>query len=86
MYCAQWSCTLSGSLQASAFKHAWQRVVDRHPVLRTAFNWELRDEPFQVVYRHAELPWSQHDWRIVSAVEQERQLKTFLRRGSSAGL
>jgi len=46
--------------------------------LRTAFNWKLRDEPFQIVYRHAELPWKQHDWRKVPAVEQERQLEAFL--------
>ena len=53
-------------------------MVDRHPVLRTAFNWELRDEPFQIVYRRAELPSSRHDWRRVPAVEQERQLEAFL--------
>ncbi|HSF30804.1 MAG TPA: amino acid adenylation domain-containing protein [Candidatus Tectomicrobia bacterium] len=78
LYCAQLGCTLYGNLQVSTFKQAWQRVVDRHPVLRTAFNWAFRDEPFQVVYRHVALPWRQDDWRGVSAVEQERQLKTFL--------
>ena len=85
MYCAQWSCTLHGNLQVSAFKQAWQRVVDRHPVLRTAFNWEPRDEPFQVVYRHVELPWRQHDWRSMSAVEQERQLEAFLAEDRAQG-
>lgn len=77
-YCAQWSCVLPGHLQVSAFKRAWQCIVDRHPVLRTAFNWELRDEPFQVVYRYVQLPWQQHDWRGGAAVEQQQQLETFL--------
>jgi amino acid adenylation domain-containing protein len=77
-YCAQWSCVLHGHLYVSAFKRAWQCVVHRHPVLRTAFNWELRDEPFQVVYRHVQLPWQQHDWRGASAAEQEQQLETLL--------
>jgi hypothetical protein len=48
VYCAQWSCTLHGNLQALAFKQAWQRVVDRHPVLRTAFNWELLTSRFKL--------------------------------------
>ena len=69
---------LQGNLHVSAFQRAWQRVVERHPVLRTAFNWELRDEPFQIVYRQVELPWRQHDWRGVFAVEQGRRLEVFL--------
>jgi amino acid adenylation domain-containing protein len=78
-YCAQWSCALHGHLDVSAFMRAWQRVVDRHPALRTAFHWESDDEPFQVVYRQVALPWRQHDWRSMSAVKQERQIEDFLR-------
>jgi amino acid adenylation domain-containing protein len=85
MYGVQWSCTLHGNLYVSAFKRAWQRVVDRHPVLRTAFNWEYRDEPFQVVYRHVELPWRQHDWQSLSTFDQERQYETFLREDREQG-
>ena len=59
--------------------------ADRHPALRTAFNWELRDEPFQIVYRHVELPWREDDWRSMSAVEQERQLAAFLGEDRSRG-
>jgi NRPS condensation-like uncharacterized protein len=78
MYSVQWSCTLRGILHAPVFKRAWQCVVDRHQILRTAFNWELRDEPFQIVYSHVELPWKHHNWRGMSAVEQERQIEVFL--------
>ena len=78
VYSVQWSCRLSGNLQVTAFKRAWQRVADMHTTLRTAFNWELRDEPFQIVYKHVELSWRQHDWRNMSAVEQEQELEVFL--------
>src|SRR6516225_762738 len=78
VYSMQWHGTLHGTLHVSTFKRVWQCVVARHPVLRTAFSWALRDEPFQVVYRHVELPWRQYDWRSMSAVEQERQFETFL--------
>ena len=53
-------------------------MVERHSVLRTSFNWEFRDEPFQVVWRHADLPWRYLDWRSVSTVAQEQQLETLL--------
>jgi amino acid adenylation domain-containing protein len=78
VYCVQWSCALHGNhMHVSAFRRAWRRVVDRHPVLRTAFNWKSYDEPFQVVYRQVELPWRQYDWQSLSAFDQEQQLKAF---------
>ena len=85
VYSVQWSCILQGNLRVSTFKRAWQFALDRHPALRTAFSWELRDEPFQIVYRHVELPWRQHDWRSTSAVEQERQLEAFLAEDRAQG-
>jgi len=63
VYCEQWRCIVHGHLHVTAWQHAWQRVVERHPVLRTAFHWENRAEPFQVVYRRVEVPWQQYDWR-----------------------
>ncbi|MEO0409880.1 MAG: condensation domain-containing protein, partial [Cyanobacteria bacterium P01_A01_bin.135] len=55
-YFEQRSCLLEGDLDTGAFKQAWQTVVERHPVLRTAFYWEEADKPLQVVYAGAELP------------------------------
>jgi hypothetical protein len=37
VYVEQTAYTLRGPLDVEAFVRAWQRVVDRHPVLRTAF-------------------------------------------------
>jgi amino acid adenylation domain-containing protein len=85
VYSVQWSCTLHGNLCVSTFKQAWQLVLDRHPALRTAFSWELRDEPFQIVYRHVKLPWRQHDWRSISAAEQEWRLEAALAEDRAQG-
>jgi hypothetical protein len=75
VYSLQWNCTLHDNLRISTFNRPWHRMVDRHPALRTAFSWELRDEPFQIVYRHVDPSWRQHDWRRMAADEQERQLE-----------
>src|SRR4028118_259910 len=51
VYLTQINLTLRGNLDVPSFQRAWDLVIERHPVLRTAFVWERRDEPFQVVYR-----------------------------------
>ncbi|HKH46212.1 MAG TPA: amino acid adenylation domain-containing protein, partial [Thermoanaerobaculia bacterium] len=77
-YFEQLGCRLRGKLDPAAFRRAWQRLVDRHPVLRTAFEWEETDEPVQVVFRQVELTIAEHDWRHVPAAEQEERLAAFL--------
>ncbi|MEM1293316.1 MAG: amino acid adenylation domain-containing protein, partial [Cyanobacteria bacterium P01_H01_bin.162] len=62
-YIPQIVLTLEGELNTEALKQAWQQAITQYDVLRTAFYWEQRDEPFQVVYRQVELPWVQQDWR-----------------------
>src|ERR1700674_2888746 len=58
---------LRGDLDISALERAWQRVVDRHSILRTAFVWKNQDEPLQVVLRQTGLRIERHDWRELSS-------------------
>ncbi|HEY2736964.1 MAG TPA: amino acid adenylation domain-containing protein, partial [Thermoanaerobaculia bacterium] len=62
VYVVQISLRLSGRLDTAAFLRAWQRVVERHAVLRTGFAWEGLEKPLQVVYRHAELEVRRESW------------------------
>ncbi|BAZ20915.1 amino acid adenylation domain-containing protein [Kalymmatonema gypsitolerans NIES-4073] len=78
VYFEQFCYALQTQLDVPAFKKAWQRVLDRHPILRTSFYWENLDKPYQVVYRQVDLPWEFQDWRQLSLQEREKQLEVFL--------
>jgi hypothetical protein len=78
VYFGQFHCTLQGDVNVDAIKWAWQRAVDRHPILRTALVWENLDEPLQVVGRHVKLSFIEHDWRGMPALAQHEHLEEFL--------
>ncbi len=61
-----------------AFARAWQRVAERHPVLRTAFAWEEMEEPVQVVQRRVAIPVETLDWSGLAPHARERELEDFL--------
>ncbi|MEH0971266.1 amino acid adenylation domain-containing protein [Micromonospora sp. CPCC 205546] len=62
-YFEQIRCTVAGPLDLAAFGQAWNWVVARHPVLRTAFAWQKLKEPIQVVGRTVTVPLDWADWR-----------------------
>ena len=84
-YFQQLCYTLHGAVDVSAFERAWQRVVDRHPVLRTLFTLKGRDKPLQVVRRQVKLPWEHQDWRGRSPNQQQEQLASFLQADRARG-
>jgi amino acid adenylation domain-containing protein len=59
---SQLVCRLE-DLNVAAFAEAWRRVIERHPILRTAFVWKKLERPLQVVGRKVSLPLAQLDWR-----------------------
>lgn len=85
IYVEQLSCTLNGNLNLSAFEQAWQRVVVRHSVLRTAFVWKNQDEPRQVVLRQVEVNLNYQDWRGIKSTVQQQQLEQFLKTDREQG-
>jgi amino acid adenylation domain-containing protein/thioester reductase-like protein len=78
VYFEQITCILTGNLDVKTFEQAWQQVVARHPVFRTAFLWESLKQPVQIVYRQINVTVDTSDWRELSAQEQQQQLETFL--------
>ncbi|VEP18728.1 Non-ribosomal peptide synthase [Hyella patelloides LEGE 07179] len=78
VYVNQTSWDFYGELNLSAFVRAWQQVMDRHPVLRTAFVWGNLKEPLQIVSRYVKLDWSEQDWQNVPHAQQQKRLENLL--------
>jgi amino acid adenylation domain-containing protein/non-ribosomal peptide synthase protein (TIGR01720 family) len=84
VYFRQLRWTIKG-LDRLAFRRTWAEIVERHPLLRTAFVWERVGKPLQVVRRTVALPWEELDWRGVPEVEQKARLETLLREARERG-
>jgi amino acid adenylation domain-containing protein len=77
-YFRQYVGRIRGELDAEAFLGVWRDAADRHPILRTAFAWEEREKPVQVVFRRVELPCEVIDLRPAAPEERTRLVESFL--------
>ena len=75
VYVEQLSSSLQGALDPAAFEAAWDEMLARHAVLRTAFAWRGLPEPLQVVGRRLRLPLEIIDWRERGAQAQADGLR-----------
>ncbi|MBA5868540.1 MAG: amino acid adenylation domain-containing protein [Nitrospira sp. CR2.1] len=76
MYLMQQHYTWNGPVDLDRLVEAWGRVIDRHPILRTAYVWKDLKRPLQMVQRRIDLAEAVHvfDWRGFSAAEQKDRL------------
>src|SRR2546427_7819362 len=65
-------------LEEAHFVRAWQRVVERHPVLRSRFSWEGVVDPAQEVLDHVQIPVERFDWRALAEAERRARFQALL--------
>jgi amino acid adenylation domain-containing protein/non-ribosomal peptide synthase protein (TIGR01720 family) len=82
----QWEFELRGPLDVGALHRAWDDVIQRHPVLRTAFVGHGPGQPLQVVLRSAPVEWTVADWAALAPTEREARLERFLAADQARGL
>ncbi|MBD2336733.1 amino acid adenylation domain-containing protein [Calothrix sp. FACHB-156] len=82
----QMICLVDEKINVFAFQQAWQKVVERHAVLRTSFDWESEQEPQQCVHQKVIIPLEQQDWRGLSDIEQSTKLQAYLQSDRRRGL
>jgi amino acid adenylation domain-containing protein len=88
-YVVHISCKIEGDFNVPVFKRTWQTILDRHPILRSAFLWEKIEKPLQAVRKELTLTWDEPDWSGLPEEQQEQQLHDYLwedhRRGFDLG-
>lgn len=70
----QWRFVLRGSLDTAALRRSWERVIERHPILRTAFVSDGLREPMQVVLPARPLEWMEIDLRDLTEAERQQRV------------
>ncbi|HEY2364348.1 MAG TPA: amino acid adenylation domain-containing protein, partial [Candidatus Angelobacter sp.] len=85
LYFRQMTGRLLGNLNVTAFRQAWQMVMDRHTALRTYFVWEGMEAPVQVVCRQISLPWCYLDLRKCTEDDRQHRWQAFLAEDSLKG-
>ncbi|MFN2635013.1 MAG: condensation domain-containing protein, partial [Thermoanaerobaculia bacterium] len=80
----QWNCRFEKGIDAAAFRGAWERVIDRHAILRTAIVLEEAEEPVQVVFGSVPAPWRERDLSELSAADRARAIEDCLKRDRHA--
>lgn len=66
-----------GPLDKTAMRTAWEKLMERHPILRTCFFWENTKQPMQIVYGQQQLHWQTYDWSNLSHNERAKALRHF---------
>ncbi|MFY2507347.1 non-ribosomal peptide synthetase [Vibrio pectenicida] len=62
-------------LVVSNFKSAWQGIIDRHDIFRTAFVESRSGDLLQIVSKSADLVWQELDWSHLSQQDQEHRFR-----------
>ncbi|WP_281274219.1 non-ribosomal peptide synthase/polyketide synthase [Brevibacillus gelatini] len=72
-------------VNVALFAEAWQKVVERHAILRTSILWSGLEKPHQVVHTHVKADVTQLDWRHLTEAEQEASLQAYLEQDRKRG-
>ena len=63
VYITQICVELTGHLDPSALRAAWEATVAGHSAMRASFFWDGLDAPVQVIREKVDIPWQELDWR-----------------------
>lgn len=78
-YVQQLRWRAEGPLDPRRYRTAWQRITDRHAVLRTFIAGDDGGNPLQAVLSTAQLPVIEEDWRTTPETAREARLDAFCR-------
>jgi amino acid adenylation domain-containing protein/FkbH-like protein/non-ribosomal peptide synthase protein (TIGR01720 family) len=81
----EWRFEIRGPLHSGHFRRAWELLLERHTILRTAFTTAASPEPLQLVEQTVDLPWREEDLRGQAHEEQEARVQALAEQERSRG-
>jgi amino acid adenylation domain-containing protein len=78
-------CLVKEKLDIKLFQQAWLKVLERHAILRSSFDWSSENDPIQLVHKQIIVPLEQQDWSNLSDTEQEQKLRAYLHSDRTIG-
>ena len=75
-YATQTYPVLKGRIHSEYFKRAWNEVVNRHDVFRTAFLGDAGNL-YQLVVPKAQIPFHEEDWQSLSLEQQAEAFESY---------
>jgi natural product biosynthesis luciferase-like monooxygenase protein len=79
-------CSLPETVDVDALRYACQRLVDRHPVLRTSLSWEKLERPIQSVHAQVEAPFHLIDLTTLEPDGRKQRFDGFFEEDRIAGI
>src|SRR5262245_39228451 len=76
-YVQQLVSILRERVDVNRLKRAWQKILDRHPILRSSFRWTA-DYPIQEVHESLTVTLTEFDWRSLSEDQQTAGIDQYL--------
>ncbi|TAK60290.1 non-ribosomal peptide synthetase [Methylobacter sp.] len=77
-YLQQVSWHFNGELNVELWRESWQQLIQRHPILRTGFDWLGAEQPLQVVFEQAPFAWQDIDYSNEDQATQQQLVDSFL--------
>ena len=77
--------TTPEQIEPAALRQAWEKLIARHGVFRTSFEWEGLAEPQQLAHEAVPLPWVEFDWSDLEDAERQNRFADFLAQDRKAG-
>jgi len=81
----QWQFRIDGEIDPRLLRRAFEYVVARHTILRSAFVDGGGTQPLQIVLQGATLPWTEEDWRGMSVAEQSARFASLVQTDAATG-
>lgn len=81
----QISMRLDEPLDLERFTAAWQKVFERHPILRSRFDWQSGSEPLMIQCEAADVSVAVADWSDVESATQEQRIAELMTADRVAG-